>query len=88
MTIRTSPTLPDDYGPTTARHDRSADMMRETTQWVYVGTYKTRKTAAHIASDARNGRIKAYRGGVYDMRPITTRDGEHQVWGRYLGGAR
>ena len=85
MTFRTSPTLPADHGTATARHSSAAQAMRDTGEWVHVSTYKNRKTAAHVASDARNGRIKAYRIGVYDIRSITTSEGEHQVWGRYQG---
>jgi len=85
VTLRTSPTLPTDHhGTDTARHSSAAQAMRDTGEWVHVSTYKTRKGAAQAASDARTGRIKAYRGGVYDVRAITTSEGEHQVWGRYV----
>lgn len=83
--MRTSPTLPTDHGRTTIRHDDIAAAMRNTDQWVHVGDYKSRKSAAHIASDIRCGHVKAYRGHLYDARAITTETGEHQVWGRYAG---
>lgn len=87
---QTSPALPADYGRVTARHDNIAAAMRETDDWVLVGAYKSRSSAGGVAQEIRSGRIKAYRGHVYDARAITTADGIHQVWGQWIGprGAR
>jgi hypothetical protein len=59
--------------------------MRNTDEWVHVGDYGSRKTASSIASSIRNGKYPAYGAHRYEAEPITTKDGVHQVWGRYAG---
>ena len=85
MNIRTSPTLPVDYGRKVSQHRRLAEVMRETDEWVHVGDYATRKTAASVASSVRSGQHRAYAGRRYEAEVITTKAGAHQVWGRYAG---
>lgn len=83
--MRTSATLPTDYGRTLPQHYRIAAAMRNTDQWVHVGDYSNRKSARTMASNIRNGRYGAYANRRYEAEAITTKDGVHQVWGRYAG---
>lgn len=85
MTIRTAATLPTDHGRKTSPHTKLAAAMRETDNWVHVGDYRTRKSAASVASTIRSGQWAAYAKHRYDAETITTADGTHQVWGRYAG---
>lgn len=87
MTLQpTSRDLPRDHARTdTARHARIAVQMRETDEWVHIGDYGSRLTAQKTASYVRTSTLAAYRGHLYDARAITTADGTHQVWGRWIG---
>src|SRR5690625_3392012 len=83
VTFRTSPTLPADHVTATARHSSAAQAMRDTGDWVHVSTYYNRKTAAHVASDAGEGRIKATRGGV--SLGVVPQGGVTSLPGRWFG---
>jgi hypothetical protein len=85
VSIRTAPALPADHGKPTASHYDLAAAMRNTDEWVLVSGYTNRRTALNIASKIRNGVLPAYRRHIYEARAITTADGAHETWGRYVG---
>ena len=80
-------TAPPQGDPRQSEHDRTATMLRSHPGlWHTVGGAKpTSKRAHDLASDIRNGRIRAYRpAGSYQAKAVTT-GGIHVVVASYTG---
>ncbi|MUL39603.1 hypothetical protein FZ103_00140 [Streptomonospora sp. PA3] len=82
--------LPPDYGGRglTRHNDIARQLRRQPRRWGLVtDTAASRRAAYNTASRIRIGGYPAYLPAhAFEARAITTEDGVHQVWARYVGG--
>lgn len=89
--VKTPP--PDAYRPRHRRtlHSEIARALRNRPgAWAKVSEHPTRSTACSVASAIRCGNgntgARAYRpAGAFETRYVTTEDGRHEVYARYIG---
>lgn len=81
--------LPPDMDPTRASRpvEVAAAARRNPGKWVLLDDEcSTRKSAQGVAWRIRNGHRATFPDRAYDADVITSEDGVHQVWVRYIGG--
>lgn len=81
--------LPPDYRAR-SRHAEIARALRaHPRKWGLVRTAPSRSAALQACTAIRRGSAPAYLpAGAFEGRAITSEDGVHQVWARYVGGGR
>ncbi|MDA2804465.1 hypothetical protein [Nocardiopsis suaedae] len=84
---------PDAYQPRQKRsphHEIARALRNRPGTWARISGHPTRSTACSVASGIRSGQSKggarAYQpSGAFEARYVTTQDGRHEVYARYIG---
>lgn len=79
--------LPADHSSLRYHADAALSLRTNPGRWRLIGTYAYRGGATNSASQIRRGATNAWRrrpGGLYEARAITTEQGDHQVYARWV----